>query len=181
MAKICQGRYHIMAHMNKALNNVRKQEHRALMAEGDDTLIGSKNLWLYGRENLPSHHRDRFTTLKAANLATGRAYAIKETLRDLWSRANRHTATRHWKRWYRWASHSKLGPVMKAARTIKLHIANILTYFEHRITNALAEGINSKIQGIKKRACGFRNRDHFKTAILFHCGGLDLYPETPGH
>lgn len=53
-----------------------------------------------------------------------------------------------------------------------------MTYFTHRITNAVSEGINSKIQTIKKMAYGFRNRDNFKTAIFFHCGGLALYPAT---
>ena len=54
--------------------------------------------------------------------------------------------------------------------------ANILTYFQHRVTNATAEGLNSKIQMVKEMACGFRNREHYKTAIYFQCGGLDLYP-----
>jgi transposase len=61
------------------------------------------------------------------------------------------------------------------------HLPNILTYFTHRITNAVAEGLNSKIATIQKRACGFRNRDNFKTAIYFHCGGLDLYPASATH
>ncbi|MBI5678301.1 MAG: transposase, partial [Planctomycetes bacterium] len=51
-----------------------------------------------------------------------------------------------------------------------------LTYCRHHITNAVAEGLNSKIMSIKSRACGYRNKEHFKTAIYFFCGGLDLYP-----
>lgn len=66
--------------------------------------------------------------------------------------------------------------MIAAAKTVKRHLPNVLTYFKHRITNALAEGLNSKIQMVKEMACGFRNRDHYKTAICFHCGGLDLYP-----
>ena len=61
---------------------------------------------------------------------------------------------------------------------IQRHLPNVLTFFAHRITNAVSEGLNSKIQTIKKMADGFRNREHFKTAIYFHCGGLDLYPVT---
>ncbi|MCL4448267.1 MAG: transposase [Actinobacteria bacterium] len=53
-----------------------------------------------------------------------------------------------------------------------------MTYFDLRITNAHAEGINSRIQAIKVKANRYRNQDHFKTAILFHLGGLDLYPVT---
>jgi transposase len=60
---------------------------------------------------------------------------------------------------------------------IKGHLANVLTYFRHRRTNAMSESIASKIQALKKGANSFRNRDNFKLAIYFHCGGLDLYPD----
>ena len=83
-----------------------------------------------------------------------------------------------WRRWYFWATHSRLVPIIKAAKTIQRHLPNVLSYFTHRITNAVAEGLNSKIQTIKKMAYGFRNREHFKTAIFFHCGGLQIYPAT---
>ena len=62
---------------------------------------------------------------------------------------------------------------------LKRHLPNVLSYFTHRITNAVSEGLNSKIQTIKKMAYGFRNLEHFKTAIYFHCGGLQLYSVVP--
>jgi len=55
------------------------------------------------------------------------------------------------------------------AMNIQQKLHNVLTYFVHRITNAVAEGLNSKIQTIKKAACGFRSFENFKTAIFFHC------------
>jgi transposase len=61
---------------------------------------------------------------------------------------------------------------------LKAHLPNVLTYLKHRITNALTEGFNSKIQWIKSTARGFANRDNFRIAILFHCGGLDLHPHN---
>ena len=85
--------------------------------------------------------------------------------------------------WYFWATHSRLTPIIEAARTLKRHLPNLLTYFKHGITKATTEGINSKIQTLKLMACGYRNREHYKTAIFFLCGGLDLYPrasETSG-
>ena len=178
--KIVFDRYHIMTYMGKAVDDVRKQEHRGLQAEGDDTLKGSKYLWLYAQENVPDQHHERFRALRAANLKTGRAWALKECLRELWSFTRLGWAKRHWQHWFHWATHSRLQPVVKAAKTIQRHLPNVLTYFRHRITNAASEGINSKIQTIKKRAYGYRNRPHFKTAIYFHCGGLQLYPATHG-
>ena len=60
-----------------------------------------------------------------------------------------------WKRWYFWATHSRLQPMIDAAKLIARHLPNVLTYFKHRITNAVAEGLNSKIATVQKRACGF--------------------------
>jgi transposase len=55
-------------------------------------------------------------------------------------------------------------------------LENLLTYLKHRITNAVTEGLNSKIQSIKSAARGFRNFKNYPTRILFFCGKLDLYP-----
>jgi transposase len=178
--KIVFDRFHIMQHMTKAVDSVRKEEHKELRAVDNDTLSGSKYLWLYSRENLPEQHRGRFEELRRANLKTGRAWAIKESLRELWGYTYRAWAERFWQRWHSWATHSQLKPVIAVAKMMSRHIDNILTYFKHRITNAASEGINSKIQTIKKQAYGYRNKENFKTAIYFHCGGLDLYPASVG-
>ena len=69
-----------------------------------------------------------------------------------------------------------LKPLIAVAKTIKNRLANVVSYCTHGITNAVAEGINSKIMAIKRRVGGYRNRENFKTAIYFYCGGLDLSP-----
>ena len=61
-------------------------------------------------------------------------------------------------------------------KSTRSHFDNIITYLKIPITNAGAEGLNSKIQMIKYRARGYRNEGSFERAILFHCGGHDLYP-----
>ena len=174
--KIVFDRFHIMGHVGKAVDTVRKKEHRALMASGDEMLKGSKYLWLYSRENVPERRREEFNALRRQELKVGRAWAIKEALRCLWHYVYPASGWKFWKRWYFWATHSRLEPIRKAAETVRRHIDNILTYYQHPVTNAMSEGLNSKIQKIKSMACGFRNIEHFKTAIYFHCGGLDLYP-----
>ncbi|MEO8497270.1 MAG: transposase [Planctomycetota bacterium] len=62
------------------------------------------------------------------------------------------------------------------ARTIKARLENVVSYYTHGITNAVAEGMNSKIMSIKRRVGGYRNRENLQTTIFFYCGGLDLYP-----
>src|SRR5437879_5118299 len=89
-----------MTHIGQAVDDVRKREHRALAAVGDDTLSGWKYLWLYAEENLPEQHRAWFAQLKALTLKTGRAWALKESLRELWHYTRVGWAERHWKRWY---------------------------------------------------------------------------------
>ena len=178
--KVVFDRFHVMQQLGDAVDTVRKEEHRALKAVGDDSLTGSKYAWLYSNENRPERYEEKFAALQAMNLKTGRAWALKENLRELWSYKRRSSAERHWKHWYRWATHSRLKPILKAAKTVKLHLQNILTFFTHRITNALSESLNGKIQRLKRAAHGYRNVENFKTAIFFHCGGLQLYPHTHG-
>jgi len=174
--KIVFDRFHVMGYLGKAVDTVRKQEHRELMASGDETLKGSKYLWLYSQEHVPERRRDEFAALIRKELKVGRAWAIKEALRGLWHYVYPASGWKFWKRWYFWATHSRLAPIRKAAETVRRHIDNILTYYQHPVTNAMSEGLNSQIQKIKSMACGFRNIENFKTAIYFHCGGLDLYP-----
>lgn len=174
--KIVFDRFHVMGHMNKAVDTVRKQEHRQLKQEGDESLKGSKYLWLYAQENVPDKRREEFETLKGQVVRTSRAWAIKEMLRELWEYRCVGWARRFFNKWFGWARRSRLSPVLKAAATIKNHLENILTYCKHPITNGVAEGLNSKIMTIKRKACGYRNKENFKNAIYFFCGGLDLHP-----
>ena len=159
--KILFDLYHIMTYMNEAVDNVRKRETRDLRGERDDTLKGSLHLWLYAKEDLPERHRQRFAELKAMNLKTGRAWPIKESLRELWKKPTIQDARAHRKPWYRWATHSRLKPVIAAARTIQRHLHNVLTYFIHRITNAVSEGINRPTASRALRTSG---RPSFSTA-----------------
>lgn len=179
--KIVFDRFHIMRHVLEAVDKVRKREHRALLDEGDSTLAKSKYLWLYSAENVPERSQEHFKRIKTMQLKTARAWALKESLRELWDYESLGWATRFWKRWYFWATHSRLAPMVQASKLIARHLPNVLSYFKHRVTNAVAEGLNSKIATVQKRACGYRNRDHFKIAVYFHCGGLNLYPATATH
>jgi transposase len=175
--KIVFDRFHIMREMTKAVDTVRKQEHRGFLRAGDDSpLTGTKYLWLFSDERRPNHHAAAFATLQALNLKVGRAWAIKEALRTLWTYRQRAAVTRFFSQWHGWAIRSRLEPVKKVAGMLKRHLDGVLRFAKHPITNGVAEGLNSKIMSIKRKAGGFRNAQNFTTAIYFHCGGLDLYP-----
>ena len=174
--KIVFDRFHIMQHMSQAVDKVRRQEHALLSERGDDRLKGTKYLWLKNQQNLSEKKKQELESIFTLNLKTGRAWAIKETLRDLWHHHRVEQAREFFGGWYNWAIRSRLTPVKKVAKMIKSRIENVINYCRHRITNAVSEGLNSKIMAIKRRAAGFRNKENFKRVIYFYCGDLDLYP-----
>jgi transposase len=174
--KIVHDPFHLVKYMNEAVNEVRKNEHRRLQAQGDDTLKNTRQLWLYGMENVPTGLAQRFAEVKELNMQTSRAWAIKEVFRSFWLCDKVKAAERYFGKWYSWAIRSRLEPVKKVARMCRTHLENILTFFVHRLTNGPIEGLNNKIQGLIKKAYGYRNKQRFKTDIFFHLGGLDLYP-----
>jgi transposase len=174
--KIVFDHFHVTRQVTEALDKVRRQEHKALMVQGDEQLKRTRHLWLANRENVPEWRKEEFAVIRKANLKTGRAWSIKESLRKFWHYRYPKSALGYFRRWYYWATHSRLAPIVKAAKTLEKYLPNIMTYFKHRISNATAEGLNSKIQMVKEMACGFRNREHYRIAIYFHCGGLSLYP-----
>jgi transposase len=120
--------------------------------------------------------RATFRGLQRSDLKVARAWALKERFRHFWEHTYRGAAQRFFARWFWRATHSRLTPLAAVAKLIQRHLPNVLTYLRHRLTNAGLEAVNATIQWVKKTARGFRNVEHFKTAIYFHCGGLDLDP-----
>jgi transposase len=174
--KIVFDKFHLVKHLHTAVDKVRKMEHRWLARGGDTRLTGTKYLWLRRPSELTTDQRRTFRLLLGSDLKVGRAWALKERFRHFWDFTYRGAAERFFARWFWRATHSRLKPMAQVAWMIRRHLPNVLTYLRHRITNAGLEAVNATIQWVKKTARGFRNVDNFKTAIYFHCGGLDLYP-----
>lgn len=173
-AEIAFDRFHVAQAFNKAIDEVRRAERRLLRRQGDDVLKGTRYHWLRRQEGRRS---SRFLALCNSALKTARAWAIKETASQLWHYRSYGWALRAWQRLLGWMSRSRLTPMIKLARTLRRHLHGILVAILRGISNGPAEAMNSGIQKVKRRAHGFRNRERFRMAILFHLGGLDLYPE----
>lgn len=176
-AEICFDHFHVTMGVTRAVDEVRKDEQRS-MGDKDErsAFFRSRFLFLYNEENIPEHRLQRFEELRRVAVKTSRAWAIKENLRDLWRCRSREEAEAFFRKWFWWATHSRLEPVRKAAYTIRRHWPGVLNAILSHVTNACTEGLNSKIEKIKRDAFGFRSRKRLRTAILFHCGGLDLLP-----
>lgn len=175
-AKIVFDKFHVVKHLHEAVDLVRRAEHRALRRAGDDRLTGSKYLWLMRPRDMTPAQREAFRTLHRGDLKVARAWTLKEQFRAFWEYTYLGAARTFFTRWFWRATHSRLRPVVTVAKLIQRHLPNLLTYLQHGLTNASLEAINAVIQWVKKTARGFRNPEHFKIAIYFHCGGLDLYP-----
>jgi len=173
-AAIVHDRFHVAMHLNVAVDRTRREEAAKLAEKGDDTLKQTRWWWLHG--TVPEKHQVSFAELLEMNLKTARAWCYKEQFVEFWHQLDAAAGERFFTQWYRTVMRSKLEPVKKVARTIKAHLVNLLTYFQHPITNALTEGFNSKIQAIKADARGFRRFENYRARILFFCGKLDLVP-----
>lgn len=174
--KIIYDNFHLARYMNRAVDEVRRMEHQVKQGDKVSPLKGTRQLWLYGLENVPRKWAKRFRELRALATKTARAWKVKELFRSFWACADDVEAASFFRDWYREAMATRLEPVKKVARMFKRHWANIVTYFRHHLSNAHAEGINSRIQHLIQQACGFRNRTRFKREVMFHLGGLDLHP-----
>jgi transposase len=176
--KIVFDKFHVAMHLGDAVDRVRRQENRELRAAGDERLVRTKYLWLQNPDRMSQGRWREFAPLRSSRLRVARAWAIKELAMQLWGYVRRGWAERMWKRWYGWAIRSRLEPVKRVARMIKKHWVGVINAATTNVTNALSEGMNSRIQWIKRMACGYRNRERFRNAIYFHLGGLDLYPDA---
>jgi len=177
--KIVFDKFHIAKHLNDAVDKVRRRDNRALLAEGDNWLKGSKHDWLRNPARFSlSEWRQFLRRARRSGLKTSRAWALKEEFMRFWNYRYRGAADRHFLTWYAWAIRSRLEPVKRVARMVQRYYENIATYFKHPITNAATEGLNAAIQRAKSMARGFRNPKRFQMAIYFHCGDLDLYPTS---
>jgi transposase len=166
-AAITFDRFHVMKLMNEAIDQVRREE-RAHNA----SLKRTRYIWLKNPENLTEKQRKDLGSLKDMRLKTSKAYEIKLSLRDFWELRDPVMAQLYLKKWYFWATHSRLPPIIEKAKTIKNHWDGILNYINTRINNGILEGLNSLIQAAKDSARGFRSTKNFIITIYLRLGKL---------
>jgi len=159
-------KFHIMKIVNEAVDQVRRDEQKQ-----QPELAKSRYIWLKNPQNLTKKQADKLDslTLKKLNLKTSRAYHIKLNFQEVFNQPY-DSAECLLKKWYFWATHSRLQPVIEAARTIKRHWDGVLQWFKSHITNGVLEGINSLIQAAKARARGYRTNRNL-IAMIYLIGG----------
>ena len=166
-ASITFDKFHVMKLMNEAVDQVRREEQ-----SHNSSLKRTRYIWLKNPENLTGKQKNELGSLKDMRLKTMRAYNIKLSLRDFWNFKDPLLAEDYLKRWYFWATHSRLSPVIEQAKTIKRHWNGILNYIKTKINNGILEGINSVIQSAKGSARGFRTTKNLILTIYLRLGNL---------
>jgi transposase len=170
-------KFHVAQHFNKAVDKVRAWENRTYQKSGDlNPLKRTKYNWLTNSNKTDNRatKRKEFMKLTQLNLKTARAWRIKEAASLLWDYSYMGVAKREWKKLLGWISRCQLEPIKKVGKMIRRYFWGILNAIRMKANNSMLEAKNSRIQKIKRMACGFRNRKRFKNAIMFHLGGLDM-------
>jgi transposase len=179
--KIAFDRFHVSKHINEALDKVRRREHNAFMKEaGESPLSKSRYQWLINsnRTDNRSGKRKTFLNLSRQRLETARAWRIKEAANSLWDYVYMVEETAFNVADAAWISHSRIPEMIRAGRMIRNYFWGIKNVIRLKATNGELEAKNNCIQRIKRMACGFRNRERFRNAILFHLGKLEFFPST---
>ena len=175
-ASIVHDHFHISQYLNKAVDQIRKKENREFNTTSSNPLKKSKFLWLSNPENLSEEATIKLKSLNELNLKVSKAWMLKENFKPFWQYRSKVWAKKYFNVWYENVEENQLPAMLKVANMLKKHLKNILTYFDHSISNAAAEGLNSKIQMTKSNARGYRSFEGFRVSILFHCGKLKMEP-----
>ena len=162
-------RFHVMKLVSEALDQVRRSEQKS-----QPILRNSRILWLKNRTKLSNNEETIFGPLSEMDLKTARAYRMKEALKKIWDCPDVESANALFNSWYFWATHSRLEPFIKLAKSLKNHKTGILNNVKSGISNGIVEAINGKIQMLKRGARGYRNPDNFIAMIFLRCGKLSL-------
>ncbi len=174
-------RFHVVKALNQAVDEVRKEEWRALDTDGRKAIKGLR--WL-----LSMHSRNRtkgntrfLNSLRNSNRRIHRAWVLKDEFEHFWNYCYRASAEKFLKRWITAALRSRIPSLRKFVGTLRNHFENILAFIDRNLTNAVGEGLNRIVKIVKNRASGYRNLDNFADMIYLVVGDLDIPAHIPSH
>jgi len=161
-------KFHVMRHLNDALDQVRKSEYARLSGQDRRYIKGQKYTLLSHRENLDLDGRKALKTLLAANRRLNTAYLLKESFGQLWSYEREGWARRFFENWKASLKWQRLKPYEKFAAMIERHWEGISAYCrpENKVSLGFVEGLNNKIRVIQRRAYGLRDEEYLRLKIL---------------
>jgi len=169
-ASITFDKFHVVKALNEAQDEVRRAEQKE-----NPLLKKSRYVWLRNPKDLTEKQKDQLSELQSQNLKTAEAYRIKLIFQNIYRDIKDYdTAELAINEWLVMAEKSEIEPIVKFTETVRNHLDGIMRYFTSNLTSGAIEGLNSRIQNIKRRARGFRNIDNFIAMIYLSLAGLEL-------
>ncbi|EQD27310.1 transposase, IS204/IS1001/IS1096/IS1165 family protein, partial [mine drainage metagenome] len=168
-------RFHVVAKMNDALDDVRAEEARALARAGREPVLKKSRWCLLKRPgNLTTPQKGRLKELLRTNLKSVRAYLLKEDFQQLWTYQSATWAGKFLDAWCTATLRSRIEPMKKIARLCRRHRPLILNWFKAKgqISNGIVEGLNNKAKLTIRKSYGFRSPEILKMALLHALGKL---------
>ena len=167
-AAILFDKFHVMRHLGKALDEVRKSEYRRLAGRERSYIKGQKYTLLSHRQNLTLDGKRALKKLLAANQRLNTAYLLKESFGQLWDYNSEAWARKFFENWRASLKWQRLKPYEKFANMIERHWDGIAAYCrpENKVALGFVEGLNNKIRVIQRRAYGLRDEEYLRLKIL---------------
>ena len=172
-------RFHVVKALNQAVDEVRKDEWRALDTGGRKAIKGLR--WLL---SMHSSHRTKrqsrfLNSLRNSNRRIHRAWVLKDEFEHIWNYRYRGSAEKFLKRWMTTALRSRIPSLRQFVTTVRNHFDNIVAFTDRNLTNAVGEGLNRIVKIVKNRASGYRNLHNFADMIYLTVGDLDIPAHIP--
>jgi transposase len=174
-------RFHIVAKMNKAIDEVRAAEYKKMKDDGYEPILKHSRWCLLKRkENLTENQEAKLKDLLKYNLQSVRAYLLKEDFGGFWDYISPCWAGKFLDRWCTRTMRSKIEPLKKVAKTLRKHKPLILNWFKAKkaFSSGIVEGLNSNVKLATKKAYGFKSLDCIETALYHQLGRLPRPPTT---
>jgi len=167
-AKILYDKFHVVAHLQKAMDQVRKSEYARLKGKDRQFIKGQRYTLLSHKRNLSLQGRRGLKLLLAANKRLNTAYILKEQFEQLWEYKTAGWARRFFERWREALKWQRLKPFQKFAAMIDKHWDGIVAHCEeeNHVMLGFVEGFNNKIRAIQRRAFGLRDEEYLRLKIL---------------
>ncbi len=167
-AAILYDKFHIIKHLNDALDKVRKSEYARLSGKDRKFIKGQKYTLLSHRENLTVEGRKALKILLTANKRLNTAYVLKETFGQLWSYTSEAWARKFFDNWKASLKWQRLKPYEEFAELVERHWDGIAAFCkpENKVPLGFVEGLNNKIRVIQRRAYGLRDEEYLRLKIL---------------
>jgi len=171
-AKSIIDKFHVKKLMLDAMDKVRREEQGK---ERRQRKAGRK-LLMIPESRMNEQQHEKYLELSKKYPKTGRAFRMVQSLDVVYSGSNRKEGKEAFDKLISWLKRSRLVPMKDVAKTLLKYEEEILEYFTARLTNAIAEGINSIIQSGKRKARGFRTFKGYSTMIYLTCSKLKFAP-----